>query len=224
MRIQLKRGTEAQNDAFVGLEGELTVDMTNWTLRLHDGVTIGGRIVGTVTPATGGGQNISVGSVVDGDIVIAQIGSNWLAVAPASKRQEKKWGLYGIDTTLPNLGSLGDQNGGFYNTNVLINNYNSTSDSAGNVGSPAAQYCNSLGYFLPSIDELDLIRQNQSMIDSADQSGGTNTLAFIGGSNCWSSSENNNNGALIMRLNTGYIYSPSKNDLGWVLPVRFIPV
>ena len=52
MRIQLKRGTEAQNDAFVGLEGELTVDMTNWTLRLHDGVTLGGRIVGTVTPAT----------------------------------------------------------------------------------------------------------------------------------------------------------------------------
>ena len=63
MRIQLKRGTEAHNDAFVGLEGGLTVDMTNWTLRLHDGVTPGGRVVGTVTPATGGGQTISAGSV-----------------------------------------------------------------------------------------------------------------------------------------------------------------
>lgn len=45
--LQLRRGTTAENDAFTGSEGELTVDTTKKTLRLHDGSTAGGKeIVG----------------------------------------------------------------------------------------------------------------------------------------------------------------------------------
>ena len=40
--LQMRRGTTAQNDAFTGAEGELTVDTTAKTLRVHDGVTAGG--------------------------------------------------------------------------------------------------------------------------------------------------------------------------------------
>lgn len=40
--LQMRRGTTAQNDAFTGAEGELTVDTTAITLRVHDGVTAGG--------------------------------------------------------------------------------------------------------------------------------------------------------------------------------------
>jgi hypothetical protein len=35
-------GTEAENDAFTGVAGEITVDTTNNRLRVHDGVTVGG--------------------------------------------------------------------------------------------------------------------------------------------------------------------------------------
>jgi hypothetical protein len=39
----LKRGTSQQNDAYIGSSGEVTIDLTNKSLRLHDGVTIGGH-------------------------------------------------------------------------------------------------------------------------------------------------------------------------------------
>lgn len=41
-RLQLRRGTAAQVAAFAGAEGELTPDLTNKRLVLHDGITAGG--------------------------------------------------------------------------------------------------------------------------------------------------------------------------------------
>ena len=41
--LQLRRGTTTQNDAFTGAVGELSVDTTKKTLRLHDGSTKGGK-------------------------------------------------------------------------------------------------------------------------------------------------------------------------------------
>ena len=41
-QVQYRRGTGSQNNAFTGALGEITVDTTNWTLRVHDGVTAGG--------------------------------------------------------------------------------------------------------------------------------------------------------------------------------------
>ena len=52
-QIQYRRGTGAQNDAFTGALGEITVDTTNKTIRVHDGVTAGGNtIVNTYTAQT----------------------------------------------------------------------------------------------------------------------------------------------------------------------------
>lgn len=39
---QIRRGTAEQNDAFTGAIGEVTMDTTNKTLRVHDGTTAGG--------------------------------------------------------------------------------------------------------------------------------------------------------------------------------------
>ena len=51
--LQLRRGTTAQNDAFTGAVGELSVDTTKKTLRLHDGTTKGGKeIIGKSDLAT----------------------------------------------------------------------------------------------------------------------------------------------------------------------------
>lgn len=41
-QIQFRRGSEAQNDAFTGALGEITVDTTNDSIRIHDGSTAGG--------------------------------------------------------------------------------------------------------------------------------------------------------------------------------------
>jgi hypothetical protein len=42
-QVQFRRGTNAQNQAFTGAVGEITVDTTLGTLHVHDGVTAGGN-------------------------------------------------------------------------------------------------------------------------------------------------------------------------------------
>ena len=44
-QIQFRRGTADEHKNFTGAEGEITVDLTNKTLRVHDGVTPGGIIL-----------------------------------------------------------------------------------------------------------------------------------------------------------------------------------
>ena len=58
-RLQLRRGTEAEHALFIGAVGEVTVDTTNNTLRVHDGITAGGHVV------TGEGGNIISDAVVE---------------------------------------------------------------------------------------------------------------------------------------------------------------
>lgn len=43
--IQFRRGNTAQNDAFLGANGEITIDAQLHMVRLHDGVTVGGHII-----------------------------------------------------------------------------------------------------------------------------------------------------------------------------------
>lgn len=50
-KLRIKRGTTAENDAYTGLSGEITLDTDENTLRVHDGETPGGHLVS----AGGGG-------------------------------------------------------------------------------------------------------------------------------------------------------------------------
>ena len=71
-QVQYRRGTNAQNSAFTGALAEITVDTTNGTLRVHDGITAGGSNIATVayvTSAVGaaniiinGTSNVAIGS------------------------------------------------------------------------------------------------------------------------------------------------------------------
>lgn len=47
--LQIYRGTTAQNNAFTGAAGELTMDTDRKEIRIHDGSTAGGNVVG-LTP------------------------------------------------------------------------------------------------------------------------------------------------------------------------------
>lgn len=62
--IQFRRGTTAQNDAFLGANGEITIDTQLHTVRLHDGVTVGGHVITGFTGSAGAaGYTGSAGAV-----------------------------------------------------------------------------------------------------------------------------------------------------------------
>ena len=46
-QLQLRKGTAAEHSTFTGANGEVTVDTTNKTLRVHDGTTVGGTRLAT---------------------------------------------------------------------------------------------------------------------------------------------------------------------------------
>ena len=48
-QLQLRKGTDTEHNTFTGALGEVTVDTTNKTLRVHDGSTVGGIRLATVT-------------------------------------------------------------------------------------------------------------------------------------------------------------------------------
>lgn len=51
-QVQLRRGTTAQNNSFTGAAGELSVNTSNSTIRVHDGSTAGGTELATVSYAS----------------------------------------------------------------------------------------------------------------------------------------------------------------------------
>jgi hypothetical protein len=65
-QVQYRRGTNSQNAAFTGALGEITVDTTNGTLRVHDGITAGGSNIATVSYVTAQISALSSNSITDG--------------------------------------------------------------------------------------------------------------------------------------------------------------
>ena len=62
IQVKLRRGTDAEHAGFTGAEGEVTVDTTNDTLRVHDGSTAGGVRLAKLSEAGGSGTVTSVDS------------------------------------------------------------------------------------------------------------------------------------------------------------------
>lgn len=54
-KLQILRGTTAQNDAYTGSIGELTMDTEKVEVRIHDGTTQGGKTIGS-----GGGASLPI--------------------------------------------------------------------------------------------------------------------------------------------------------------------
>jgi len=61
--LQFRRGTEAQNDAFVGAITEITYDTTNNRMRLHDGSTAGGLKITTVADVALANTNSAISNL-----------------------------------------------------------------------------------------------------------------------------------------------------------------
>lgn len=105
--LQFRRGTSSQNDSFTGAAGELTIDTTNDTLRIHDGATAGGfesvKLTGT--------QNITLNAQADlrfGD----SDSSNWVAFqAPATVSSNVTWTLPNADASVSGYALVSDGSG-----------------------------------------------------------------------------------------------------------------
>ena len=60
IQVKFRRGSAGQHGSFTGANGEITVDTTNKTLRVHDGVTVGGiRLAKYSEAATANLQSIT---------------------------------------------------------------------------------------------------------------------------------------------------------------------
>jgi hypothetical protein len=91
--VQFRRGTTAQNTSFTGAAGEITVDTSSKTLRVHDGTTIGGSNIATVAyvsaqlsslSANKINQNASNVTVESSYVNVAVNGSNTAAFSSQS--------------------------------------------------------------------------------------------------------------------------------------------
>lgn len=71
-QIQIRRGSAAQHESFTGAVGEITMDTTNTTLRLHDGVTPGGHTIGATAALPDG-----IDFVVDSQLPTAENNYTW---------------------------------------------------------------------------------------------------------------------------------------------------
>ena len=60
--VQFRRGTAAQNNAFTGAAGEISVNTTNNSIRVHDGSTAGGTELMLASAGNISG-NIPIGNV-----------------------------------------------------------------------------------------------------------------------------------------------------------------
>ena len=66
IEVKLRRGTDTEHSSFTGAEGEVTVDTTNDTLRVHDGSTAGGIRLAKHSELSGAGAGGTVTSVDSG--------------------------------------------------------------------------------------------------------------------------------------------------------------
>ena len=62
IQVKFRRGTATQHNSFTGANGEITVDTTNKTLRVHNGITVGGERLATYSELTVGTNLLSVGT------------------------------------------------------------------------------------------------------------------------------------------------------------------
>jgi hypothetical protein len=80
--LTFRRGTAAQNDAFTGSAGEITVDSTNGTIRVHDGVTAGGSQVATASTlgALASLDTVDTAQIDDGAITNAKLANSSMTI------------------------------------------------------------------------------------------------------------------------------------------------
>ena len=119
--LQHRRGTATQNDAFTGSAGELTIDLTNDTIRVHDGSTQGGKRLATKAEAdaalnaAAGLDSAKTINLIDSAYVLARAPAqdfldsseaiNLIDSSYVQARQDKAYSSLTGTPTIPTLGT-----------------------------------------------------------------------------------------------------------------------
>lgn len=62
-QVIIRKGTAAENNAFTGANGEITIDTTTYNIRIHNGVTAGGAARTIVSSANNVGDLSMTGNI-----------------------------------------------------------------------------------------------------------------------------------------------------------------
>lgn len=76
-QIQIRRGTAAKHETFTGAIGEITMDTTNKTLRVHDGTTPGGVKLARAEDVRGTGVPETADYVIETQLPTAENNYTW---------------------------------------------------------------------------------------------------------------------------------------------------
>ena len=119
-QVQIRRGTEAENDAFTGAEGEVTMDLTNKQLRVHDGQTTGGMKIPNIKTVFGTNQiannavteekiadnAVTGGKIADGAVSLGKLGNNSVNTSKIVKGSITPEKMVGQPTFAGNAGKV----------------------------------------------------------------------------------------------------------------------
>ena len=106
IQIQLRKGTSTEHNTFTGADGEVTVDTTNKTLRVHDGSTVGGIRLATLTGGLVPTTQLPAATISTQGVVALDNTLNSVSTAQALTAQQG-WVLknrdFGFDQTVQNV-------------------------------------------------------------------------------------------------------------------------
>jgi len=119
--VQIRRGSTDQHKNFPGEEGEITVDLTDKTIRVHDGTDLNGRATLDVNLPTGYPLARADMSNVTGSIGIAQL--NFSDGNAGEVLQTDGNGNFSFTSqpTIPSLAMGGDLSGTVSNAQIVAN-------------------------------------------------------------------------------------------------------
>lgn len=112
--VKRRRGTKAENDAFTGAEGEITIDLTSKKIRVHDGVTPGGFALALDTETDTdplGTMYIMDGLLSGAEALDKKLAGEWVEKALFPEFYEKYLAMFqggtgAVDTVNTRQGSL----------------------------------------------------------------------------------------------------------------------
>lgn len=115
-QVQYRRGTTAQNDAFTGALGEMTIDTTAGTMRVHNGVTAGGSNIATVSYVSAQLSSLDATKIYYGNSNVQVVSSNGNVQFNVNANAIVRITASGIENSLGNAtGNIGNSTS-YFNT------------------------------------------------------------------------------------------------------------
>ena len=237
--VQFRRGTTAQNNSFTGAVGELSVDTTLGTIRVHNGTTAGGNTLvtidavqtlsnktlssPTITSPSISGTLSSTGLInTTGNIICASISAGTY-VGLSSNKINTNASNVTVDTSYVNVAVNGSNVAAFSATGLIVGIDNGATairnagtNGVGNIGATGATF-NTVFAKATTAQYADLAE-----IYTSDQSYAPGTVVIFGGEAeiTQSHSPNDPRIAGIVSTEPAYLMNSKENGLAIALQGR----